>query len=141
MSDHTPGPATVLGAITLGARVIEKHFTDDNDREGPDHKFSMNPQTWREMVDRSRELEYSLGVGAKRIEDNEKDTVVVQRRSIRAKVDLEPGDTIDASKVEYLRPAPADGLEPFRISEITGSTVKEKINAGDCLKWKNIQLP
>ena len=43
LSDHTPGHATVLGAVALGARVIEKHFTDDNRREGPDHPFSMTP--------------------------------------------------------------------------------------------------
>jgi N-acetylneuraminate synthase len=46
LSDHTLGSATVLGAVALGARVIEKHFTDDNSRVGPDHKFAMNPTTW-----------------------------------------------------------------------------------------------
>ena len=51
LSDHTFGHETVLGAISLGARVIEKHFTDDNRRIGPDHKFSMNPKTWRYMID------------------------------------------------------------------------------------------
>ena len=50
LSDHTYGHATVLGACALGARVFEKHFTDDNDRIGPDHKFSMTPKTWKEMV-------------------------------------------------------------------------------------------
>jgi N-acetylneuraminate synthase len=50
LSDHTHGHATVLGAVALGARVIEKHFTDDNSREGPDHKFAMNPRTWADMV-------------------------------------------------------------------------------------------
>ena len=63
LSDHTYGHSTVLGAITLGARVVEKHFTDDNNRIGPDHKFSMNPKTWREMVNATRELENSLGDG------------------------------------------------------------------------------
>ena len=43
-SDHTPGHSAVLGAITLGARVVEKHFTDDNSREGPDHSFAMTPR-------------------------------------------------------------------------------------------------
>ncbi len=54
LSDHTPGHATVLGAVALGARAIEKHFTDDCERTGPDHKFSMDPRSWREMVDRTR---------------------------------------------------------------------------------------
>jgi len=44
LSDHTH-------AITLGARVIEKHFTDDNNQGGPDHAFAMNPQSWRDMVE------------------------------------------------------------------------------------------
>ena len=57
LSDHTPGHSSVLGAIALGARMVEKHFTDNNNRIGPDHKFSMNPSSWKEMVDRSRELE------------------------------------------------------------------------------------
>ena len=43
LSDHTFGHATVCGSVALGARVIEKHFTDDNGRDGPDHKFAMNP--------------------------------------------------------------------------------------------------
>ncbi len=50
LSDHTPGHAAVLGAITLGARMIEKHFTDDKTREGPDHAFAMDPNDWEAMV-------------------------------------------------------------------------------------------
>ena len=84
LSDHTPGHATVLGSVALGARVIEKHFTDDNRREGPDHPFSMNPQSWREMVERTRELENALGSTQKFVADNEQETVVVQRRCLRA---------------------------------------------------------
>ena len=67
LSDHTHGHATVLGAITLGAKVIEKHFTISNERDGPDHKFSMTPKSWKEMIDRSKELELSLGDGKKKL--------------------------------------------------------------------------
>ena len=80
LSDHTPYHSTVLGAISLGARIIEKHFTDDNSRVGPDHSFSMNPVAWKEMIERSRELENALGDGFKKIEDNEKETTIIQRR-------------------------------------------------------------
>ena len=65
LSDHTAGHSTVLGAIALGARMIEKHFTLNNNLDGPDHKFSMNPKTWRAMVSNARELEKSLGNGKK----------------------------------------------------------------------------
>src|SRR5258707_5064306 len=88
LSDHTPGHATVLGSIVLGARVIEKHFTDDNSRIGPDHPFSMTPSTWREMVDRSRELERALGSADKSIAGNEQQTAIVQRRCLRAARDI-----------------------------------------------------
>ena len=56
LSDHTPGHAAVLGSVALGSRIVEKHFTDDTTRRGPDHAFAMDPRTWREMVDRTREL-------------------------------------------------------------------------------------
>ena len=68
LSDHTLGSATTLCAVSLGARMIEKHFTDDLDRSSPDHKFSMNPASWREMVESIRELEYELGFGVKQVE-------------------------------------------------------------------------
>ena len=84
LSDHTPGHATVLGAVALGARVIEKHFTDDNNRVGPDHKFAMNPMSWADMVARTRELERALGSADKYVAGNEQATVVVQRRCLRA---------------------------------------------------------
>ena len=85
LSDHTHGYVSVLGAIALGARVIEKHFTLSNDLEGPDHKFSMTPKTWKEMIILSRDLEMTLGNGEKKIEKNELETVILQRRCVRAK--------------------------------------------------------
>ena len=68
LSDHTPGHVTVLGAVALGARVVEKHFTDDTSRVGPDHGFSMDPVTWRAMVDDTRMLEAAPGDGRKKVE-------------------------------------------------------------------------
>ena len=52
----------------LGARVIEKHFTLNNDLIGPDHKFSMNPKSWENMVKKTRSIEKSLGDGLKKVE-------------------------------------------------------------------------
>ena len=139
LSDHTPGHATVLGAVTLGARVIEKHFTNDTSREGPDHKFSMDFNSWKDMVDRTRELEISLGLEIKKVEDNEKETVVLQRRSIRAKKDLVTGDTIREDDIEFLRPCPEDGLPPYEIENILNKRLVEDIRSGDCVKWTSIK--
>ena len=133
LSDHTFGHTTVLGAVTLGARIIEKHFTDDNSRLGPDHKFAMNPITWKEMVDRTRELELALGDGIKRVESNEADTVIVQRRCIRLKNDIKNGDIITLNDIECLRPAPLDAYLPYEKDYVLGKKLKKTKCAGDCI--------
>jgi len=139
LSDHTPGHATVLGAVTLGARVIEKHFTDDTTREGPDHKFSMDFNSWKDMVDRTRELENSLGTQTKKLEDNELETVILQRRAIRVKKDLAIGDIIHEDDLEFLRPCPKDALPPYELDNILGKKVTKDIKSGDFIKWMNIK--
>ncbi len=139
LSDHTPGHATVLGAVALGARIVEKHFTDDNNRVGPDHTFAMNPATWREMVDRTRELEMALGDGIKKIEDNEKDTVVVQRRGLRAGHDLKAGAVIGADDLVALRPCPLDGFPPYMEKELLGRTLRSDVKEGEHLTWAHLE--
>lgn len=133
LSDHTPGHSTVLGAISLGARVIEKHFTDDNKRVGPDHTFSMNPQTWNEMVKNARELELALGDGIKVVEENEKETVVLQRRGVYLKQDVQKGHILKRADVEFLRPAPKEGYFPYEIDSIVGLPIKEDKKSGEAL--------
>ena len=133
LSDHTPGHATVLGAIALGARVIEKHFTDDNARDGPDHPFSMTPQSWREMVDRSRELENALGDGVKRIEENERQTAVVQRRCLRVARAMTAGEILVEGDLEVLRPAHPHALPPYRAADALGRALTVDKEAGDAL--------
>jgi sialic acid synthase SpsE len=135
LSDHTPGHATVLGAVALGARVIEKHFTDDSRREGPDHPFSMTPASWCEMVDRTRELEYALGSPQKVIAENECETVVVQRRSLRAAEDLKAGAVLQSNMLEVLRPAPREAIMPFDLPRVVGKKLLCDLPHGECLKW------
>ncbi len=134
LSDHTPQHATVLGAVSLGASMIEKHFTDDTGREGPDHGFSMDPTTWKEMVDRTRELELSLGDGEKKVEFNELETVVVQRRAIRANKKLTAGEAIKEGDFIPLRPCPEDAISPAQMQNIIGSILKRDIEQGDYLR-------
>ena len=139
LSDHTPGHTTVLGAVALGAKVIEKHFTDSNEREGPDHKFSMDPTSWKEMVLRSRELENALGSNEKKVELNEAETVILQRRSIRLSHDLSAGSVIKKDDMTVLRPCPNDAIEPYMIEEVIGKTLKKDLIKGECLKWIDLE--
>lgn len=138
LSDHTPGHATVLGAVTLGARVVEKHFTDDVTRPGPDHAFSMTPVTWCEMIDRTRELELALGTAEKHVADNEKQTVVLQRRCLRAARDLPAGAVLDETSVDILRPATPGALLPEQLAQIRGRRTRHPLEFGQEITWSDV---
>jgi len=138
LSDHTPGHSTVLGAVTLGARAVEKHFTDDNNREGPDHKFALDPDAWADMVARTRELERALGSPVKRVADNEKETVVLQRRCLRAARDIKIDDVITRKIIDVLRPATPGAIPPKEIEAVVGTKAAVNIPAGEALLWTKL---
>jgi N-acetylneuraminate synthase len=135
LSDHTQGMATVLGAVALGARVIEKHFTDDNSREGPDHAFAMNPESFAQMVTATRQLERAMGSGNKVVAANEKDTVVIQRRCLRAARAIQPGETLTREMIDVLRPATPGAIMPYEIESVLGTRALVPIAAGQELRW------
>ena len=135
LSDHTPGHATVLGAVALGARVIEKHFTDDTTREGPDHKFAMDPLCWADMVDNTRKLEQALGSAEKAVAANEIDTVVIQRRCLRAAKDILQGEVLTREMIDVLRPATPGAIFPDQIGKTIGMKALVDIPAGKELSW------
>ena len=124
LSDHSPGHLAVLGAVALGARVIEKHFTDDTNRKGPDHNFSLDPTSWRKMVDEVRILEKCLGDGIKKVEQNENESRVIQRRGLRFNKPLKAGEQILKSNRIALRPCPENAINPFEIEKVLGKTLK-----------------
>lgn len=138
LSDHTPGHATVLGAVALGACVIEKHFTDDNERDGPDHPFAMNPRTWADMVARTRELELALGSTDKFVTDNERDTVIVQRRCLRAGRNIKAGEVISREMIDVLRPATPGAIRPYEIESVIGTRALVDIPSGKDLRWTEL---
>lgn len=131
--DHTPGHAAVLGAVSYGARMIEKHFTDDASREGPDHASAMMPSAWRDMVDAARELEWALGDGFKNVEPNETQAAMVERRCLRVKRNLPAGHTLSADDVDALRPCPEGAVEPFDLDQIIGRTLHNARKAGQAV--------
>ena len=138
LSDHTHGHATVLGAVALGARVVEKHFTDDNHREGPDHAFAMNPTSWAEMVTATRQLERAMGSANKTIAENEHDTAVVQRRCLRAAQDIKAGQTFTREMIDVLRPATPGAIMPYDIELVVGRVARQDIPSGQELRWTQL---
>jgi sialic acid synthase SpsE len=138
LSDHTHGNATVLGAVTLGARVIERHFTDSNDREGPDHKFALDPKDWAHMVAETRLLERALGSADKAITANEQDTQVVQRRCLRAARDIKKGETFTREMIDVLRPATPGAIKPNEIPNVIGTKALTDLPQGKELRWTDL---
>lgn len=138
LSDHTQAHAPVLGAVALGARVIERHFTDSNQREGPDHKFALNPQTWADMVAETRLLEHALGSPDKFIAANEIDTAVVQRRCLRAARDIQAGEVFTREMIDVLRPAAPGAIKPSEIEAVIGTRALSGLPYGRELRWTDL---
>lgn len=139
LSDHTHSPAPVVAAVSLGARVIERHFTDSNDREGPDHKFALNPADWAEMVAQVRIVERSLGSTQKFITDNEKGTYIVQRRCLRAAREIKAGETLTRELIEVLRPATPGALMVWDMEDVIGKKARHDLPFGKDLRWADLE--
>jgi N-acetylneuraminate synthase len=93
----------------------------------------MNPESWREMVDRSRELELALGDGIKRVEANEIEAAIVQRRCLRLKFDLPAGHVLTSNDLEALRPKPKNSVEPWQINIVIGKILPRSMGQGEAL--------
>ena len=140
LSDHTPGFVSVLGSLALGARVFEKHFTDDTDREGPDHSFSLDPSQWSKMVYDTRILERCLGDGHKKIEKNEVDAKIVQRRALRYEKYMKAGTEITEQDLIALRPCPDDGIDPFDVNKIIGKILNSDVTADQMVRENDFKI-
>ena len=139
LSDHTHSPAPVVGAVAMGARVIERHFTDSNDREGPDHKFALDPTTWADMVAQVRLLERAFGSPMKRVAENEKDTYVVQRRCLRAAREIKAGEVFTQEMIDVLRPATPGALMSWDIDQVLGMKARRDLPFGKDLRWTDLE--
>lgn len=139
LSDHSIGHVAVLGAVALGARAIEKHFTDDTNRVGPDHGFSLDPITWKKMVEETRILERCLGNGHKRVEPNEVEARIVQRRALRFTRDMQAGATVSSDDVMALRPCPTDGIDPFDIDDVVGRKLVQEVSRDQLIRKSDFE--
>jgi N-acetylneuraminate synthase len=138
LSDHMHSPAVIVGAVALGARVIERHFTDDNNREGPDHKFAMNPEAWAEMVEQVRTLERALGSYDKFVTGSEKETYWLQRSCLRAARNIKKGEVITAEMVEPLRPNVDGAIQPWELEQLIGKKALIDMPYGMEMRWENV---
>ncbi len=90
------------------------------------------------MVERTRELQAALGTEEKRVMDNESETVVLQRRAVRAISMLRSGHELAADDLTVLRPCPVEALPPYRMFELVGRKLKRDILEGDIVRLEDV---
>ena len=140
LSDHTEGHVSVLGAITLGARVIEKHFALEKSPLNPDKKFSLIPSAWAKMVSQSRDLYYALGDGIKRVEINEIEAQVAQRRCLRYRKNLKKDHLLTLEDLVPLRPAPKNSLSPIEADLIIGKKLVTDVTEHEVAMYSHVEM-
>jgi len=139
LSDHTLDLDIITASIALGARVIERHFTDDYGRVGPDHSFACEPEDSKDMVATSQIADAMLGDGIKRVEDNELETRIAQRRCLRVRDGIPEGSYLHNDDIEVLRPAPRESLPPSYRKFAVGRKVRRTIPAGDYIRMEDLE--
>lgn len=130
-SDHTKGIEIPVMAVSMGAAIIEKHFTLDKTMEGPDHKASLEPDELKSMVSAIRNVEKAFGNGAKEPQESEKKNIVIARKSIVAKCDIKKGETFTEQNLTCKRPG--DGISPMRWDEILGTIAQKNYSEDELI--------
>lgn len=136
-SDHTLGIGTAIGAVSLGAKVIEKHLTLDRTMEGPDHHYALQPDEFIAMGTNIRAVEKALGSSMKTVSAEEKRKSGLYWRSIHAAENLPEGTVLTETHVSIVRPN--DGLHPRHLDDIIGMTVARAVPAGTALTWDSFK--
>jgi N,N'-diacetyllegionaminate synthase len=135
-SDHTMGTEITMAAVTMGSKVIEKHFTLDREMEGPDHKASLEPEELEAMITGIRNVELAMGDGIKKPTKSEINLKEIVRRSIVAANGMKPGDTISPNDILIKRPGTGISAE-FR-DKVVGMKSVNDISVDSVLKWEDL---
>jgi N-acetylneuraminate synthase/N,N'-diacetyllegionaminate synthase len=136
-SDHTDGIAAAVGAVTLGACFIEKHFTLDKNLPGPDHRFSSDPAEFRALVSAVRFVEEAMGSAEVGFAASE----AVNRRDARlscvARHDLSAGHTLVLEDIAFRRPG--TGLPPKMARDLVGKKLERDVRSGSLLEIADLE--
>jgi sialic acid synthase SpsE len=138
-SDHTVGSTAAIMAIALGAKVLETHFTLDNNMPGPDHKFSKNPDDLKQWVKAIREAHMMIGQADLKPTEREHDMRRRARRSLTALEDIEKDELFTEQNIGLRRPG--IGLPPAFLNTYIGSKASREIHTGEQLQRDDIIHP
>jgi N,N'-diacetyllegionaminate synthase len=136
-SDHVENNFACYAAVSLGAEIIEKHFTIDKNMEGPDHSSSLCPAEFKSLIFGIREIEKSLGTGLKVPSEIERENSYGMKRSLVALSNLRAGTILEEKHIGYKRPA--NGLNPNMIDIIIGKELLIDINEDEAFQYKSIK--
>jgi len=128
-SDHSLGIDASIIAVTLGAEIIEKHFTLDKNQEGPDHQASLEPKELKRLISSIRGVESILGSNKKAPTINEEKNKIVSRRSLVAKREIRQGNIFSMDNLTNKRPG--NGISPFELWTYIGKKSKNNYNKDD----------
>ena len=131
-SDHSTSTLIPSIAVALGASIIEKHITLNNNLPGPDHKSSLNPKDFKAMVSNIRKTEKSFGNGIKKPNINEKKNIKIVRKSIVAKKNIKKGEKLTLFNLSFKRPG--TGISPMNFKKILGKKANRNYKKDDFLK-------
>lgn len=132
LSDHTLGHAVAVAAVVLGGKVVEKHFTLDRSRGGPDAGFSMEPAEFASMVRAIREAECALGEVSYGVTRSQQPSLVF-RRSLFVVRDVKAGEEATPENVRIIRPG--HGLAPRYLDDVLGRRFRKDCPRGTPLTW------
>ena len=128
-SDHTDGFEVAVGAVALGASVIEKHLTLSRDLPGPDHKASLEPEAFLLMVKAIRNIELALGSTIKQPSVSELRNKFIARRSIVAAKFIKAGEKFTPENLVAKRPG--FGISPMQWDEVIGQIASRDFTADE----------
>ena len=131
-SDHSVGIHLAVAAVAMGATVIEKHLTIDRDLPGPDHKASLEPSEFKNLVDQVRDLENAFGDGIKRPTEVELKNKKIARRSLVALKAIKTGDVFTSENVSIKRPG--TGRSPFEYWSLLGTKATSDIAENEVIQ-------
>jgi len=136
-SDHTLGIEVPISAVSLGAQIIEKHFTLDRNMDGPDHAASLTPEELKNMIQSIRNIEKALGDGIKKPTSSELKNKEIARKSIFYVRSLRKGQSIRAEDLTTKRPG--DGLSPMNWDNCIGKILVKDVEQGDYVQIGDLE--
>lgn len=136
LSDHNLENITAVAAVAMGAKVVEKHITLSKTMPGPDHKFALEPEEFRQLVDWIRKTEVALGNGVKQLHASEEQGKKLGNRSLHVRDDLKAGHVVRLEDLIVKRPNL--GIAPKELDAVVGKKLKRDVKADMWLTWEDL---